>query len=357
LEQFKKEKTPMDPKILGLRAVASLVSLSPATIRNKVGDGTFPKPFKLGPRSLRWDESEIKEWLTKLPAAAASSSPASFQLEKYDGVEGFGPYEWYQHLRVRISCAAVFCGLLDPDDEGDSRYFTTNDEVISALLRNPLVLPKEQLRDGKAELLCGSSAIHKPLGVRSLTFRDLYRQDAGIPEERSTSARGYVRRPTARILAPEADWLSDPVFHHSRDEDAAGLICVDLALPNETLERDFHNWLADIRASADRAKYNGPAYKKWAELKLLPCLDLLLWHMQQRRPIRQSRMARALFPGEPHKEDAIRKTTLQLAGDFAGFTPRGRSLLNRLRADAASAISEQRILRKTIAIRTGRKVS
>ena len=37
--------------------------LSRSTIYEKIKDGTFPKPVKLGPRAGGWFDSEIDAWL------------------------------------------------------------------------------------------------------------------------------------------------------------------------------------------------------------------------------------------------------------------------------------------------------
>lgn len=47
--------------LLPLPAVKIATGLSRATIYEKVADGTFPAPFKLG-RASRWSSAELRKW-------------------------------------------------------------------------------------------------------------------------------------------------------------------------------------------------------------------------------------------------------------------------------------------------------
>ena len=51
--------------ILRLPAVRERVSMSRSTIYQRVGEGTFPPPVKLGKRAVGWLEAEIDAWLSE----------------------------------------------------------------------------------------------------------------------------------------------------------------------------------------------------------------------------------------------------------------------------------------------------
>lgn len=51
--------------ILRRKQVQARVPLSRSTIYQRVSDGTFPKPVKLGARAVGWVESEISDWLAQ----------------------------------------------------------------------------------------------------------------------------------------------------------------------------------------------------------------------------------------------------------------------------------------------------
>lgn len=54
--------------ILRLPEVEKRTGLRRATIYRRAGEGTFPKPVRLGPNSTGWLESEIDGFLTGLAA-------------------------------------------------------------------------------------------------------------------------------------------------------------------------------------------------------------------------------------------------------------------------------------------------
>lgn len=291
--------------------------------------------------------------------------PTWFQVDKYEGIEGFGPREWYLHLSVRATCAARLSWLLDEDEPSSGDRAKVNN-VISELRQSPLDLSKTilKLESVVPEYHIGPSAFRRFDGVRFATFEDLYRQDAEIAEDKSTIARDYSREQTARKLSfrHDVDWLRHPVVFHSRHEDAAGLMFVDLALPDSVLRDQFRDWLPTVRAvkaklqgKPNNPKYHGPDYKNWEHVRLLPCLDLLLWGLQQGHELSERQMTRALFLLDLSKADTVRKTTLPLARDFANHTPRGRTLLHRLRAEVAYELSGRDRARASIAKRRGRK--
>ena len=61
-----------EPKILRLPEVARLTGLGKTTIHRRYRDGTFPRPLRLGPKSIGWRREEILEWLESLPRAGAA---------------------------------------------------------------------------------------------------------------------------------------------------------------------------------------------------------------------------------------------------------------------------------------------
>jgi len=50
---------------LRMPALQEVVPLAKSTIYQKISEGTFPKPHKLGARSVAWLESEILTWLNE----------------------------------------------------------------------------------------------------------------------------------------------------------------------------------------------------------------------------------------------------------------------------------------------------
>ena len=48
-----------------INQVSKRTTKSKSTIYNYIKEGTFPKPIKLGPRSVGWLSHEIDEWITE----------------------------------------------------------------------------------------------------------------------------------------------------------------------------------------------------------------------------------------------------------------------------------------------------
>ena len=51
------------PRVLRLPDVRSVVGLSTSSIYAAMAKGVFPKPLKLGPRSVGWREDDVVAWL------------------------------------------------------------------------------------------------------------------------------------------------------------------------------------------------------------------------------------------------------------------------------------------------------
>ncbi|TOI62171.1 helix-turn-helix transcriptional regulator [Vibrio parahaemolyticus] len=50
-------------RLITLREVIALTSLSRASIYNYISKNMFPRQISVGERSVRWIESEVKEWI------------------------------------------------------------------------------------------------------------------------------------------------------------------------------------------------------------------------------------------------------------------------------------------------------
>ncbi|AGM42904.1 helix-turn-helix transcriptional regulator [Aeromonas dhakensis] len=50
-------------KLLKLKDVIAMTSLSKASVYRQMNDGKFPASVKIGPRSVAWVSSEIELWI------------------------------------------------------------------------------------------------------------------------------------------------------------------------------------------------------------------------------------------------------------------------------------------------------
>lgn len=72
---MRRSETDLD-RILRISAVLDHVGVSSATLYRWIGEELFPRPVKLGPNSVGWRESAIREWLASRQAAGEPDSDA-----------------------------------------------------------------------------------------------------------------------------------------------------------------------------------------------------------------------------------------------------------------------------------------
>lgn len=60
------EDRPINDRILGLKEVASITSLSRSSIKRMEDRGEFPKRFLLSKRRVAWLYSDINNWVNSL---------------------------------------------------------------------------------------------------------------------------------------------------------------------------------------------------------------------------------------------------------------------------------------------------
>ena len=66
-----------ESRILRLPEVKRLVGLGRSAIYERIGRGEFPRPVRLGPRSVGWHAAEIEAWIAALPFADAGAAKAA----------------------------------------------------------------------------------------------------------------------------------------------------------------------------------------------------------------------------------------------------------------------------------------
>ena len=57
-------------RLLPLKRVLEVTSLSRATLYRKIEDGSFPAPLKIGRSRIAWRERDIIDWIARQPRAA-----------------------------------------------------------------------------------------------------------------------------------------------------------------------------------------------------------------------------------------------------------------------------------------------
>ena len=54
-------------EMLALKAVVAATGISRSTLYVLMAEGTFPRPRRVGKRAVRWNASEITNWLENRP--------------------------------------------------------------------------------------------------------------------------------------------------------------------------------------------------------------------------------------------------------------------------------------------------
>lgn len=53
-------------RLIRLAEVCQRVGLGKTMIYAMVGDGRFPRPYKITPSAVRWSEREVEDWLARV---------------------------------------------------------------------------------------------------------------------------------------------------------------------------------------------------------------------------------------------------------------------------------------------------
>lgn len=64
----------MQDRLLRREEVETRCGLARSTIYRLMRDGTFPEPMQVGPRAVRWPQSEIENWLSERPRATGKAA-------------------------------------------------------------------------------------------------------------------------------------------------------------------------------------------------------------------------------------------------------------------------------------------
>ena len=79
------ERTMDLDRILRISQVLDHVGVSSATLYRWISDERFPRPVQLGPNSVGWRESAVREWLASREPAVSESNGAEPSATGADG--------------------------------------------------------------------------------------------------------------------------------------------------------------------------------------------------------------------------------------------------------------------------------
>ena len=74
----------MTTKLLTRQQIEEITGLTRSTIYRLMRSGQFPEPIRIGPRAIRWPQSEIESWIADRPRATGDR-PAAWQTRHLTG--------------------------------------------------------------------------------------------------------------------------------------------------------------------------------------------------------------------------------------------------------------------------------
>lgn len=266
-------------------------------------------------------------------------APKTFRRDRYIDVSKLSAWGWDWQLEKRLTEADFFrFSRMNLSHAGIPTSKELRDR-IDEILRNPLSLPGEADSEPLIRQKARSGA--SLTGVHTATISDLYHVEARVPK--------WLRRSATERFWKDAPFLSggfpQSVAEVVRSSWAAGLVSVDLGLPDSVLKQDFADWLSTIRLTepelAKRSKNNTPSLQSWTSMQLLPSIDLLLWGRVNGIELTPRDIAVSIHEDARYKEASVRLTTIPLALAIIDRLPRGRAILRNLKARWAREAIEQ----------------
>jgi hypothetical protein len=280
-----------------------------------------------------------------------SELPAWFALEKYEGTKHLDAAGWYEQLLIRRICLFMFTDKTTTLDELGTPYYILNAR-LNIVRDNPIVDTAQHfvfshvIRWTDLYELKPRKPQHT-FGIHAMTTGDLMHLESKMTEKK----RQYMQGLLNELLDSQnkdkqqynwQPWMDKPLYRISNHlrKSFKRPILLDLALPDEVLIEHFKHYLPILRKtlcmSKEKVKMKKLNYKHWAELGLLPYLDLKIWGYDAHVSITNHVMADAILKRGFGSEEMVRKTiaplALQLLTDES---------LRILAAQAAYEITEQ----------------
>lgn len=66
----------MTTRLLTRQQIEEITGLTRSTIYRLMRSGQFPEPIRIGPRAVRWPQSEIESWIADRPRATGDRPAA-----------------------------------------------------------------------------------------------------------------------------------------------------------------------------------------------------------------------------------------------------------------------------------------
>jgi Family of unknown function (DUF6387) len=271
-------------------------------------------PILEGQMKIGREESFTKRRLLK-------EIPPWFKIANYQRVAGLDALGWYGQINVRRVCSSQ---LQNMSEEILPEWDRPIREALFKLRTSPLADSTSQPFSHLAFRWCFGFKDVPALSVRSMLLKDLFRVERAI---RPKLTKAQIERAeqlvsdqssgaTARFFLGSPEWMDETIENECIQGGFAALM-INLNFPNQLLMKHFGQHLQRLRripgGSPKQAAKKSPTLGRWAEMGVLPCMDLLLWAEEQNGRLPDRLIADALEPSETRGEEQIRKVIRPLA--------------------------------------------
>lgn len=71
-----------EPRLIKITEVLRLCAISRSALYEKIAQGTFPQPVRVGERAVAWRQSDVLDWIASRPPARVIGER---HLNEFDG--------------------------------------------------------------------------------------------------------------------------------------------------------------------------------------------------------------------------------------------------------------------------------
>lgn len=245
-----------------------------------------------------------------------------FDLSKYDDVQDFTLSDWFIQLSRRIGIKSLYAQ--------DNIYLVFGEHMSYIHTKSPLEIDEPHIAAMIEQIKTDYVSIkHTPILEGS--FRRSRKAVRGaqlwdLPFDNNESSYVAAKKWINSFSKDATDELESNMFTeplcHSGKKLNRDLISVDLNVPEHLLVEQFKEFIRERKKSNQTVvkKFSESEIKSWFELKILPCIDLLIYAQMNKSSIPQHQLGSMLFPdagrvGAPDIDvtDRVRRSVLPKA--------------------------------------------
>ncbi len=267
--------------------------------------------------------------------------PDWFRLQNYEQVINLDTLGWLQQINVRQACYHQLKEMRSEDPILPEEWNDAVIKAVSSSRKQPICSPTSPPFNGTELSWCFNIEFRPEQAgdgpvVREMGLLDLYKfeKDARfwwkLSREQIDEAEELVRHPSAlRLIYGIPAWMNKTLRHQQSTSSIIPFV-IDLSFPNPVLIEHFNLQVQRLRRAAcgrsTDATRQTPKLAEWAQVGVLPCMDLLLWAEEKQGRLTDSLLTTAVCLPD---EERMRKTLRPLAEELLSPGSNGRKAYSR----------------------------